>query len=68
MTLEVHVSPVCGLCYGSTNAVTKTKESLKENKMVLKFSVKAPGELNIFVLTEQLMKTGNLTKISISDD
>ena len=43
-------------------------ESLKENKMVLKFSVKAPGELNIFVLTEQLMKTGNLTKISISDD
>lgn len=43
-------------------------ESLKENKIILKFSVKAPGELNIFVLTEQLMKTGNLTKISISDD
>ena len=35
MTLEVHVSPVCGLCYGSTNAVTKTKESLKENKKVV---------------------------------
>ena len=43
-------------------------ESLKENKMVLKFSVQAPGELNIFLLTEQLMKTGNLIKISISDD
>lgn len=35
MKFDVYVSPICGLCYGSTTAVNKTKEVLKTNKNVV---------------------------------
>lgn len=43
-------------------------DSIKDNKIVLKFSVKAPGKLNILSLMDKISKTGKLLKISISDD
>lgn len=35
MKFNVHISPICGLCYGSNNAITSTREALKTNKNVV---------------------------------
>lgn len=32
---KVYISPVCGLCYGSNNAINKTRELLDKNKNVI---------------------------------
>lgn len=42
-------------------------ESIEKERTILKFSVKAPGEFNLGLLTKKLMKTGKIIKISISD-
>ena len=35
MCANVYISEICGLCYGSNNAISKTRESLKENKNIV---------------------------------
>ncbi|MDE5898787.1 MAG: MgtC/SapB family protein [Treponemataceae bacterium] len=43
-------------------------EFIVKERIVLKFSVKAPGEFDVGVLARKLMQSGNLVRISISDD
>lgn len=35
METKIYISETCGLCYGSNNAISKTKEALKSNKNVI---------------------------------
>ncbi len=43
-------------------------ESLEKKRVVLKFSVKAPGSLDFLSLSRNLQKTGSLVKFAISDN
>lgn len=43
-------------------------ESIEKERIELIFSVKAPGAFNLELLTKELMETGKIAKISISDD
>lgn len=42
-------------------------QSVKDEKTILKFWVKVPSKVNLSLLTEKLLKTGNVTKIALSD-
>ena len=35
MCANVYISEICGLCYGSNNAINKTRDALKENNNIV---------------------------------
>ena len=55
---EVIISKVCGLCYGSNNAITKTQKVLNENKNVVLYK----EILHNKNVLDELSKKGALVK------
>ena len=63
MCAKVYISKTCGLCYGSNNAITKTKEALKENKNVVLYK----EILHNKNVMSELENNGAVTKNSLEE-
>lgn len=60
---KVYISPVCGLCYGSNNAINKTRESLNSNNNVILYK----EILHNSNVIKELTNKGAKTKIHLKD-
>ena len=60
---KIHISPVCGLCYGSNNAISKTRELLRSHKNIVLYKEILHNE-NVI---KELANNGAIIKNDLND-